>query len=429
MDMTLANPAPNIARCLGAGAFRYVLLLLLFSCTPLLRAQSRSLGDYLRLAEANSPVLKDQAYRHAALSLDSSEVHAAYGPQVGGNGQFLYAPYGTHWGYDPAITNGGLYSAVVGASVPLFTRGRKQTGLDSIALRGSTIQLGTEVTVLDLRQRVTDQYINTFADQRALAAAEQRSRILDEEESVLSHLAGQGIYQQIDVMNLRVNAQAQRIAASKAKALLRNDLLLLNTLCGSSDTALVTLAPLEMMLPATFDPSASPNLRQFAVDSLANDIADRQVDLNYRARLSAVGDAGLNAVAISDVPNRFGASAGLNLSVPIYDGNKRRTQHARIALREKSRTAYQDFYADQLDLRHEQLTQALINADSLLAGTQRQSADEEKLIDLYRVELEHGLVRLTDLFLALENHARTTNDLIQAEADRSRIINALIHLQ
>jgi hypothetical protein len=71
----------------------------------------------------------------------------------------------------------------------------------------------------------------------------------------------------------------------------------------------------------------------------------------------------------------------------------------------------------------------LVNADSLLAGTQHQSADEEKLIDLYRVELEHGLVRLTDLFLALENHARTTTDLIQAEADRSRIINALIHLQ
>jgi outer membrane protein TolC len=283
--------------------------------------------------------------------------------------------------------------------------------------------------MLDLRQRVTDQYINTYADQRALAAAEQRSRLLDEEQTVLSRLAGQGIYQQIDVMNLRVNAQAQRIAASKAKALLRNDLLTLNTLCGSADTALVALAPLDLSTPSAYDPSSSPTLRQFAVDSMANDIADRRVDLNYRARLSAVGDAGLNAIAAHDIPDRFGASAGLNLSVPIYDGDRRRTQHERIALREKSRTAYQDFYADQLDLRHERLAKALVNADSLLAGTQRQSADEEHLIDLYRAELEHGLVRLTDLFLALENHARTTNDLIQAEADRSRIINALIHLQ
>jgi len=129
------------------------------------------------------------------------------------------------------------------------------------------------------------------------------------------------------------------------------------------------------------------------------------------------------------VPNRFGASAGLNLSVPIYDGNRRRTQHDRIALREKSRTAYQDFYADQLQLRHAQLREALAQADTLIAGTQRQSAGEEHLIELYRLELEHGLVRLTDLFLALENHARTVNDMIQTEADRSHIVNALMHLQ
>lgn len=142
-----------------------------------------------------------------------------------------------------------------------------------------------------------------------------------------------------------------------------------------------------------------------------------------------MGDAGLNAIVFRDVPNRFGASAGLNLSVPIYDGGRRRTDHARITLREKSRTTYRERYAEQLQLRHLRLTEALAQADSLIAATQRQSADEEHLIELYRVELESGLVRLTDLFLVLENHARTVSDMIQAEADRSRFANALIHLQ
>jgi outer membrane protein TolC len=387
------------------------------------------LDFYLHAAVAYNPVLKDQVNQRKALALDSSDVRAGYGPQVNGSGQFLYAPYGSHWGYDPAITNGGLYSAVVGAQMPLFNGGRKQTGLDSVALRSNALLLASEGTVLDLHQGVTDQYINTYADQRTLAAVLDRVRILNEEEEVMKHLIGQGIYQQIDGMNLRVTAQAQRIVANKATAMLRADLMALNTLCGIADTTTAELAPLALQAPVSFDPSASPSLRQFAVDSLANAIADRSVDLNYRVRLNAMGDAGLNAVAISDVPNRFGASAGLNLSVPIYDGDRRRTAHDRIALREKSRTAYQDFYADQLQLRHARLTEALAQADSLLAGTQRQSADEEQLIQLYRVELEHGLVRLTDLFVALENHARTVNDRIQAEADRSRIINALMHLQ
>ena len=424
-----ATPALRAIRRCGAGAF-WAVAAMMCACSALpLNAQTRGLDNYLRIAEANSPALKDLAYQRAALALDSSDIRATFGPQVSGSGQFLYSPYGAHWGFDPAITNGGLYSAVVGAQVPLFNSGRKRTGLDSIALRGNALLLANAGTLLDLRQRVTDQYINAYADQRTLAAVRDRVRILNEEEAVMKHLAGQGIYQQIDGMNLRVNAQAQRIAANKAMALLRNDLLTLNTLCGSADTTMVDLAPFDFQPPANFDPSTSPGLRQFAVDSLANAIADRSVDLNYRVRLNAVGDAGLNAIAISDVPNRFGASAGLNLSVPIYDGDRRRRAHDRIALREKSRTAYQGFYADQLQLRHARLAEALTQADSLLAGTQRQSADEERLIELYRVELEHGLVRLTDLFIALDNHARTVNDMIQAEADRSRIVNALIHLQ
>jgi hypothetical protein len=45
------------------------------------------------------------------------------------------------------------------------------------------------------------------------------------------------------------------------------------------------------------------------------------------------------------------------------------------------------------------------------------------------LELERGLVRLTDLFLVLNNHATTVAALIQSEADRARIINELIHLK
>ncbi|MBK8583158.1 MAG: TolC family protein [Flavobacteriales bacterium] len=413
----------------GVDAF-WVLLVAAGICLPCgTNAQTRSLDDYLRIAESNSPLLKDQAYQREALALDSSDIRAAFGLQVNGSSQFLYAPNGAHWGYDPAITNGGLYSAVVGASVPLFNSGRKRTGLDSVALRGNALVLAKEGTLLDLHLRVTDQYINTYADQRVLAAAEDRMRLLAEEEAVMQHLVEQGIYQQIDLLNLRVTAQAQRIAASKAKALLKNDLLTLNTLCGLADTALAELAPLALQAPVSFDPSASPGLRQFAVDSLTNNIAARSGDLNCRARLNAVGDAGRHAAMISDGPNRLGASAGVNVSMPIYDGNRRRTPHARIALREKSRTAHQGFYTEQLQLRHIQLREALAQADTLLAGTQRQSADEEHLLALYRVELEQGLVRLTDLFLALENHARTVNDIIQTEADRSHIVNALTHLQ
>ena len=137
----------------------------------------------------------------------------------------------------------------------------------------------------------------------------------------------------------------------------------------------------------------------------------------------------LRLTVLADVPQRYGGSVGLHLSVPIYDGRQRRLEHDRIALREQSRQAYRTFYLDQLTQRHQQFREALRRADALLADLQTQSTEEERLIALYRLELERGLVRLTDLFLVLNNHAATVSALILSEADRARIINDLIHLK
>ena len=206
-DLT-AIPAPSALQHFGAGALA-VGFIAICSCLVLpAEAQTRSLENYLRIAETNSAVLKAQTYQFSALALDSSEVRAAYGPQVNGNGQFLYAPNGARWGYDPAITNGGLYSAVVGAQLPLFNGDRKRTGFDSVAVRGDSLRLANQDTLFELRQRVTDQYINTYADQRTLAAVLDRLRILGSEEAAMKRLVEHGIYQQIDGLNLQVTVQA-----------------------------------------------------------------------------------------------------------------------------------------------------------------------------------------------------------------------------
>lgn len=409
----------------------HVILAVACACfSALLHAQAQDLGSFLRAAEVYSPVLHDLGRQTATLALDSADVRAALGPRVNGSGQAMYAPSGAHWGYDPAITNGGLWAAMVGAQLPLFAKGRRHVAMDSIAMHAEALVLARTATQLDLRRTVTDLYISAYADQRLQAAAMDRLRLLTEEDAVFQHLVGRGIYQEVDRMNLRVNIQAQRIAVAKAEAAARNSMLQLKALCGIVDTAQgATLADPDLQVPAAFNPDASPGLRQFTVDSLANALADRTVDLDYRARLSAVGDAGAMAVKPGEVPGHFGASAGLNLYVPIYDGGRRQRAHDRIAVREESRKDYRAYYADQLRLRHALLAKSMVQTDSLLEAARRQSSDEEQLIALYRQELEHGLVRLTDLFLVLENHTRTVNDLVQAQADRWRIINALIHLQ
>lgn len=407
---------------------KWLLPLLLLLATPV-AAQQQGLGYYLAAGLEHSPLLKDYGYQLSALGLDSAKVNASFGPQVSGTGQFLYAPYGKHWGYDVNNTNGGLYSAVVGARLPLFNKNQKRTQLSGIALQQGGVRTSAVTTELDLRRSVASQYITLFADQRTLAFAEAQVSLLAEEEQVLKHLAENGLYQQTDLLTLQVNLQAQRIVAQRAQALFRYDLYALNQLCGITDTTTIQLLPPDLVPADVFVASTSPVVQQFHLDSVSNTIADRSIDLLYKARLNATGDLGVSAITLADIPQRYGGTAGLNLSVPIYDGRQRRLEHDRIQLREQSRKAYQSFYLDQLAQRHGQYQEALRRSDALLAELQQQSTEEERLIALYRLELERGLVRLTDLFLVLNNHAATVSALIQSEADRARIINELIHLK
>ena len=429
MNMTLANPAPNIARWLGAGALWGVVVAAALGLSVPARAQTGTLEQYLLAAAANSPAVGDLGYQLGMLGIDSAEVHARQRPQVDGTGQVLYAPSGAHWGYDPAITNGGLYAAMVGASVPLFAGNRLQSALDSVGVQNLVLRAVLQDTLLELGRRITEQYISAYADQRALQLAQERLRLMAVEDTVITRLTAHGIYQQTDVLGLRVNLHAQQITAAQAEAQLHKDLRLLYALCGIQETALTELAPPGLTPSAAFDPANTPRMQRSVADSLVNAVADRRVDLYYRAQLRAVGDAGLNAITIGDIPNRFGASAGLNLQVPIFDGGRRKLEHQRVALKEATRKGYRDFLSEQLLQRHALLMDAAVRADSLVADYRRQYAEEEQLINLYRVELGQALVRPTDLFLTLNDHARTADAMVQAEADRERTLNELIHLQ
>ena len=68
MSIPEADPAPRALRRCGAGAFGAVLAMMCACAVSPVNAQTRSLDDYLRIAETNSPVLKDQAYQRDALA-------------------------------------------------------------------------------------------------------------------------------------------------------------------------------------------------------------------------------------------------------------------------------------------------------------------------------------------------------------------------
>jgi outer membrane protein TolC len=390
---------------------------------------AQSLDYYIQKGLENSPLLKDFSNLLLSGKLDSLLIQASYKPQVNQVSQAMYAPAGKNIGYDDAITNGGNYSALINVVQPLFTKKKKDSQFSEINLANETIEANVRITETELKQSITSQYLTTYADYAQIQFNESTLNLLKEEQSLLKSLADQGIYAQTDLMNLSISLTTQKIAIKQAFIQYRNSLAVLNFICGINDTSTVILTKPELTIRNQFNINNSPAMMKFKIDSLKNVNSKLIIDLNYRPKLSAFADAGFMAILPENIPHNFGTSFGVNFSLPVYDGKQRKLQYEKTSLSENSRLDYQTFYTSQYKQQINQLTEQLKLTDELILSIKSQLSEQEKLIALYKMEIEKGLVRFPDFLNTVNNYTQTKNSLTVSEMNRLQIINQMNYLK
>jgi len=391
--------------------------------------QKRTLDYYLSEGLKNSPLLKDYENQLRSGSMDSLITLSAYKPQVNVTSQALIAPTGNNFGYDEAITNGGNYAAVIAVKQSLFNDKIRSAQLENIRLLKQSSGINKTITQTDLKKGITLQYITAYTGFDLMQSDLMIIAMLADQHKAVKYLVEGGIYQQTDLMNLAVSQKAQEIAYKQAFIQYKNNVALLNLLCGIVDTTTVELAKPMLEITNHFDMQKSPVMLQSKIDSLKNTNAKNRVDLNYRPKLEAFADAGFMAVKPLNIPRNFGTSFGLNLSVPVYDGKQRLLEYKKIEISEKSRMLYRDFYTTQYSQQYRQLNEQLRLADDLILDINLQLMQQKELIDLYKVEIEKGLVKFTDFLLVINNYTSTRNSLAVAEMNRLQLINQLNFLK
>jgi outer membrane protein TolC len=404
------------------------ILLLLFLVSGIC-VNAQSLDFYIQKGLENSPLLKD--FRNQLLSgkLDSLLTHASYKPQVNQVSTAMYAPVAKKFGYDEAITNGANYSAVLNVVQPLFNQKIKANQFRDISLSNQTIEADSRITTTDLKQGITSQFLSAYADYAQIQFNQTTLNLLKNEQVLLKSLADQGIYAQTDLMNLSISLTTQKIAIKQAFMQYRNSLAVLNFICGISDTSTVILSKPELTVQNLFNINNSPAMMKFKIDSLKNLNSKQLIDLNYRPKLSAFADAGFMAVLPQNIPHNFGTSFGLNFTMPIYDGKQRKLQYEKTSLSENSRLDYKTFYTSQYKQQINQLTEQLKLNDELILSIRSQLTEQEKLIELYKIEIEKGLVRFPDFLNTVYNYTQTKNSLTVSEMNRLQIINQMYYLK
>lgn len=401
-------------------------ILLLTALNSPLRAQDslarRSLDFYLEQGVQHSPLLKENVNALALNRLDSLLNIAFNKPYVQGIGQLLYAPANQTFGYDQSNTNGGLYSGIVQVNRNLNYRKnlRIQNNLN-LALRDSLVNT-IRINQNDLQKGIIDLYLTAYQDYQQMTIFNDLFKILSRQNNLLKDLLRSAIFAQSDYLAFRVDLQQSEINYETAKVQFLQDLLILNTLCNIPDTELVHLDKPALRLRPNFSLADNPYLLRYRFDSLIIEGNRRVIDIFYRPTFDLYANAGTNAVAVTQLGQRLGYSVGMNISIPIYNGNQRRLQYQKLNVSQFNIQNYRGQYINRFNLRLRTVNEQLAVNLRLLDLTEKQNTDVENLLTISQARLYRGDMSAIDYLLIVQRYLNIKLALNQLFVQRQRLV-------
>jgi len=401
---------------------------ILLFCTALYfnsQAQQNNLDYFVNQAIASSPLLKDFQNQILSFSLDSQIIRAALKLQVNGISNNSYAPIIKGYGYDEVITNGQQVSALAQVSKSFLGGKSINTQIANLQLQSQAMANNIKMSEQDVIKTITDQYIVTYGEQLQLDFYNEINGLLRKEDSLLKKLTQDNAFKQNEYLGFVVILQQQLLTTAQLETQYKFDYATLNYLAGIVDTTTARLGDPQLNSKTFGDYTKSIFYQQFVLDSLklAND--RMLVDINYRPKINAYGDVGYNSSLIYLPYRNFGASIGLNVTIPIYDGKQRKLQYAKIDLQDRTRMYKRNFFIQQRNQQILQLIQQLNATDRLIDQIDKQIKYTETLITVNEKLLAAGDIRLTDFILTLSNYFNARNLVTQNHITHLKIVNQL----
>ncbi|HEY4786507.1 MAG TPA: TolC family protein [Bacteroidales bacterium] len=405
---------------------RFISLLILFQSAQI-QAQlpTQTLDYFLKQGLENSPLLRDYQNQLSSSTIDSLLIKAGQEPKVDANAQVLYAPVYHNFGYDEASTNGGNYTGVVGISQNFLNQKELRNKYESVEIQKRSVSNTFKISYNDLTRIITAQYLNAFADFSDLTFNKNFLKLMEDQQAILKKLVESGIYKQTDYLSLLIETQTQEITLKQASSQYYKDLLLLYQLCGLNDTSHTDLATPIIHRKNLDDVAQSPLLAQFKIDSLKISNSRSAVDVLYRPKLNWFADAGLLSTSPSTLYQHFGYSAGINFSIPIYDGKQRKLQYRKLDFTEDTRSNYEHFFKKQYSQQIMQLKSDLATAEETLDQLKKQQKTAEDLMTMVKSLLNTGNISITEFINATKNYDAINRTLNQTQIKILQTINEL----
>lgn len=388
-------------------------------------SQVRTLDYFLQQATQNSPVVKDYQNQILIAKIDSQLLRASLKTQVNFLNTDSYAPVIKGWGYDAAITNIANVTAIIQANRNFITPNNLAAQLRTIDLQRRALLDTIQLSQRDLVRTITDQYITVYAGQLAVAFTREVYEMMKKEETMLKKLTEQNVFKQTDYLNFYVTMQQQELTYLQAQNQYAADYLTLNYLAGIVDTTVQTIEKPDLHEALQHNIDSSVFLKRFTTDSLRLANEKALISYQYKPKVGAYVDGGYNS-SLQVMPYKnFGFSAGLSLTIPIYDGHQKQMKYAQVDIRERTRQAGKQFFLNQYYQQVAQLRQQLKAIDLLVTKINKQIEYSYTLIVANNKLLETGDILMRDYVIAINNYLNAQNLLTLNTIERLKIINQM----
>jgi outer membrane protein TolC len=406
----------------------FVKFILLFVFTAIFSStysQEKTLDYFISSALQNSPLLKDYNSQALINLIDSARIRATYKPQVNVKSTNLYAPVIKGWGYDEAISNIGNFSELITVDKQVINKKALQNEFNILRLQNDSLHVARKISEQDLKKVITSQYISAYGSWQQYLFNQQVYDLLAKEDTIFKKLTQSAVYRQTDYLTFLVTLQQQQLSVTQARIQFQNDYATLNYLSGNFDTSLTSLDTPALELSYTSEIENTVYYQKFTVDSLILRAADAQIDLSYKPKVGLYADAGYVS-SLQYLPYKnWGVSAGVNLTIPIYDGRQRKMQHNKIAIAEQTRQHYREYFKTQYNQQIAQLSQQLNAVSELINQTGNQIRYTEGLLEANRKLLATGDVRIADYLIAISNYLNAKNIITQNTVTKLQLINQI----
>jgi outer membrane protein TolC len=405
------------------------LLILVFTFIPIIvYNQSRTLQFYLDAGLQNSPLLKDYRNQINSALVDSLLIRASKMPQVEARSQLLYSPAYANFGYDEVVTDGGNYMGVVGVTQNILNRKDIRNRFSAVSIQRQAAANSNKITEADLRKLITEQYLAAFSDLNELNFNKSFLKFSSKEIDLVRQFVMRGLCKQTDYLSLQIETQTQEILVSQLASQYARDIRQLNQLCGIMDSVLCDISLPELQVKGSPDIKSSPLFIQYKIDSLR--IANEKVaiDIKYLLKMNWFADAGFLTATPWEFYRHFGYSAGVSLSIPIYDGHQKTYEKQKLTIAENTRSGYENNFRNTYTQQVQQFTEELKSLRGISSQLETQLSSSEQLVNALRNQLESGIIQMTEYITAVKNLRYINKYLSDNNIRIQQVINELNYL-